>query len=379
MKKLSKKQRFLDVKNGIIHRNKGKSKADKKRFHSKDQDWVRRNNWIDELIENGLVITISKKRKLTIHLPEEMNFFKNYDETVLYISAIRRLTETKRLSYKAYRLASVNFDHLKNISTSAALVLTAELSRWDDAVRQRLRPKTDNWDIGILKQFADLGFFDLFQTPLAGLGNPKLSTSPRTDLVRYIKGRCGDSKKARILKDAITNIVGEEIDKWTFLRGGLDEAVTNVSHHAYPGRGAVSEEHKNWYLTGSYNGSTKELKIVFYDQGIGIPKSLPASKIWERALEVLSKFPIAERKRDEVLLKAAVELDRTSTQKSDRGKGLQDMLEFIRQRGEGYLSILSLKGLYKYSVRNGKEIVKTEHFDHPICGTLIIWSATLQN
>lgn len=74
-----------------------------------------------------------------------------------------------------------------------------------------------------------------------------------------------------------------------------------------------------------------------------------------------------------------MELDRTSTKKSDRGKGLQDMLEFIRQRGDGYLSILSLRGLYKLSVSNGKEVVKSEHFDNPIYGTLIIWCVTLQN
>ena len=55
------------------------------------------------------------------------------------------------------------------------------------------------------------------------------------------------------------------------------------------------------------------------------------------------------------------------------------MLEFIRQRGNGYLSILSSKGLYKLTINNGKEIVKSEHFEYPICGTLIIWSATLQN
>lgn len=379
MKKLSRRQRSRDVRIGIIHRHKGKSKAANKRGSSTNSSWVSRNNWIDELRDKGLTITLSKKRNLIIYLPEEMNFFKGYDETVLYISAIRRLAETTALPYKAYRLASVNFDRLKNISTSAALVLTAELSKWDDAIRQRLRPMTDNWDAEILKQFSDLGFFDLFKTPLSDLGNRKPSTSPRADLVRYIKGRCGDSKKARILKDEITTLVGEKIDKWTFLRGGLDEAVTNVSHHAYPDNGKISEEDKNWYLTGSYNDNTKELKIVFYDQGIGIPNSLPASKIWERALDVLAKFPVGERKRDEVLLKAAVELDRTSTKKSDRGKGLQDMLEFIRQRGEGYLSILSLRGLYKFSVRNGKEAVKSKHFESPICGTLIIWSATLQN
>lgn len=379
MKKLSKKQRSIDVKIAILHRHQGKKQNNKINKSSSKSRWLSRNIWFDNLIRSGLAITLSNNRDLIIYLPEEMNFSKNYEETILYITAIRWLAETIANPYKAYRLKSVNFNRLKNISTSAALVLTAELSKWDDATRQRLRPMTDNWDAGILNQFIDLGFFDLFKASPTIASKQTPSTSPRVNLVKYIKGRCGESKKTRTLKDEITKIVGDPIDKWTFLRGGLDEAITNVTHHAYPENYKISEQNKNWYLTGSYNGSTKELKIVFFDQGIGIPKSLPASKIWERALEVLSKFPLGERKLDEVLLKAAVELDRTSTKKSDRGKGLQDMLEFIRQRGDGYLSILSLRGLYKFSISNGKEIVKSEHFDNPIYGTLIIWCATLQN
>lgn len=377
MKKISRQKRHIDVKNGIIHR-KGKRKQRRKTLYTTGQNWLNRNQRVNALISNGLKITSGGSRNLTIHLPEIMNFSDAYDETILYITAIRRLSETSSLPYKAYRLTAVNFDNLKTISTSAALVLTAELSKWDDSIRQRLRPMTENWDPNIFKQFLDLGFFDLFSNPPTIRGSLDRSTSSRLNIVKYIKGKCGDSKKARILKEGITKIVGDEIDKWTFLRGGLDEAVTNVSHHAYPKNGNTLERDKNWYLTGSYNDDTKELKIVFYDQGIGIPRSLPASTIWEKALDVLAKFSTAERKRDEVLLKAAVELDRTSTKQSDRGKGLQDMLEFIRQRGDGYLSILSLKGLYKFSIQNGKTVVKSVHFDKPMLGTLIIWSATLR-
>ncbi|MGC6744878.1 hypothetical protein ACP0HM_10080 [Escherichia coli] len=54
------------------------------------------------------------------------------------------------------------------------------------------------------------------------------------------------------------------------------------------------------------------------------------------------------------MLKAAVEIKRSSTGEEDRGKGLQDLLEFIKQRGEGYLSIMSGKGLYKYSQHDKK-------------------------
>ncbi len=41
----------------------------------------------------------------------------------------------------------------------------------------------------------------------------------------------------------------------------------------------------------------------------------------------LSLLPMADNRKDEAMLKAAVELDRTSTAESDRGKGLQDLQE----------------------------------------------------
>ena len=385
MKKITKKQRLRDVRAGIVYRQGREIKTKRLRPQSISRlGWQAKNKWIDKWKDIQLNIESPKKRHLTLVLPEKMNFFEDYDSTVLHISAIRELAGSKKSSSNAYKLGSVNFDSLRKISTSAALVLTAELSKWDDVIRQKLRPKVDNWDSDILKQFTDLGFFDLFQYPPSKMVQ-NTSTKPTSiNLVKYIKGKCRDSEKARLLKQQIMDVIGsdEQISKWTFLHSGLTEAITNVSHHAYPMGNGFSEEEKNWYLTGSYDEDSRELKIVFYDQGIGIPKSLPLSKtIWEKILQYLSKSNIglAERKRDEVLLGAAMQLNRTSTDQPDRGKGLQDLLEFIRQRKDGDLSILSLKGLYKFSIMNGEETVKTERFQHPINGTLIIWNAILSD
>lgn len=377
MKKLSKKKRERAVKEGVRLRKKSYIKLSNSVTICDDKNWEAINSWFDNWKGNGLNFNIDRKKHITLYLPEKMNFSNEYDSTVLHINAIRKLSKHGRLSYKSYKLKFVNFDNLKKISTSAALVLTAELSKWDDAIRKRLQPVIDNWDKKILRQFIDLGFFELFQNKPLECYESNNHSSTNLQLVKYIKGRCGDSNKTRILKQGIIDIVGDNISKWTFLHSGLTEAITNVSHHAYPVKFGFSDNDKNWYLTGSFNDSTKELKIVFYDQGIGIPKSLPASDVWEKVLKFLSIIPIAERKKDEVLLKAAVSLDRTSTEQNDRGKGLQDLLEFIRQRKDGYLSILSLKGLYKFSMNNGAEKIKSEHFEHSIYGTLIIWSVTL--
>lgn len=379
MKKISKKQRLRDIRRELMLRqgSRGGVCGNGTSSASKNID----DNWLSENLK-GANLEVKKTNQVTLFLPEVMNFSDAYEATVSSIDAIRVLAKSS--GYAGHlRLVAVDFDKLKKISTSAQLVLTAELSKWDDEIRQRLRPEVDNWDKAILRNFKELGFFDLFKNNKVIELDGGLADSSSLKVVRYIKGRCGDSEKARVLKQSLIGIVGEEIKKWGFLHGGLTEAVTNVGHHAYLDGFGFSEDDKNWYLTGAFNESTKELKIIFYDQGVGIPRSLPESEIWERILKFFSGMSFTERaaaqKKDEILLKAAVELGRTSTNDSDRGKGLQDLLEFIKQRNNGYLSIISSKGLYKYELINGVEKIKTEGLKTALRGTLIIWNAQLTN
>ncbi|WP_019028768.1 hypothetical protein [Colwellia piezophila] len=378
MKKLSLKQRRSDILRCLRDRkkhlkNNNSSKYDDK---NKSSEWKEINRWIDSLIiKKTIKIEKLKRRNFILFLPESLNFCDDYEETALYFQVIRKLGHGNKLSNKAYKLKSVNFDSLKKISTSASLVLTAEISKWEDILNADLVPNIENWQPEIIEQFLEVGFFDLFnnQPEL-----PKVSNTSDLALVKYIKGQCGDAKKSRVLRKALQQLIGDDINKWTFLRSGLDEAITNVSHHAYPEHKYKNNAEKNWYLTGSLNKSTKELKIVFYDQGIGIPNTLKASELWEKIYKSLSFIPQAQRKLDSILIKAAVEVERTSTGEEDRGKGLQDLLEFIKHRSDGYLSIISQRGLYKYSIINGKVKNKSESFKAPILGTLLIWSVTLE-
>lgn len=374
MKKLSREQREIDVKTSIIHRQ-GVSKPKRRRTFINFNNLVV-NDWIDSHRKRGLNVEFNRN-KVTIVLPERLNFFHDYNSTALHLNAIRKLITNKSTSHKAYKLGKVKFDYLRAVSTSASLVLTAELSKWDDTTRSNLKPDTTNWTPDVLAHFNELGFFDLFKNKPSNVSYFGKNASHNRRTVKYTKGRCGDKEQTRVLKENITKMIGDEIKKWMFLHSGLSEAIVNVSHHAYPDIYGYSINDKNWYYTAAYNISKRELKVVFYDQGIGIPKSLPASDLWEKILEFLSIFPVADQKKDEILLKAAVEFDRTRTEDSDRGKGLQDLMEFIRQRGEGYLSIISLKGLFKLEIKNGIESIKSEHFNYPVNGTLIIWCVTV--
>lgn len=396
MKLLSDKQRQRDVartlkarlKNGTNQKptiSCANEKEDKKA-------WQELNRWIETESQNGLKVSSCKKsggrkRKnyIEITLPARMDFYANYDTTVQTLTAIRKFTDLfshfgrRGIPSKAKKIGTVCFDKLERISTSAALVLTAEISKWDTSVLKKLTPQVDGWSDDIYSQFSQLGFFDLFQNK----PDKKVAQTKNQDFqfVRYIKGCCGnvqDTKEKREkLKQEVRGLVGSTVPKWVILHSGISEAVTNVTHHAYPDNSKCQD--KSWYLTGSFDQRTKELKIAFYDQGIGIPKSLPESGIWEKVVAYFAKLSIdkGEQLRHATLIKAAVSIDRTSTDKNDRGKGLQDLIEFIREIGSGYLSIISYKGLFKCTIEKGQEKVKSDSFERPLRGTLIIWSVVL--
>lgn len=385
MKKITNKQRQRDVIRSLKHRTlrsvELESRSSGEETHSKRGavDWVRSNRWVDYAKSKGLPISVNKKTQgVTIVLPETMNFSSHYEETARIMMAMRRLSKAPRAVKKAYKLASVDFSYLRNISSSAALVLTAELSNWEDNCPSSLK-KNDTWDPDIQERFIELGFFDLFKNNPFKDRNEVSNASIRH--VRYIKGVSANTSAHRSLRASLKEIVGEDIKKYTFLKSGLDEAITNVGHHAYPDipedKTLHACEGKYWYLTGGYDTKTRYLKVSFYDQGVGIPNTLPNSTLFERATAFLSKFPLVDQKNDELLITAAMKAGRTSTGEDDRGEGLNDFLTFIKERQDGYLSILSRKGLYKYSIEDGRVKEKSERLTLPIEGTLIIWRTKL--
>lgn len=340
---------------------------------------------IEKEKKSGLKCVHSKdnKKAVILHLPENLDLNENKDKTLQYIYVISELIKYRyknggrMLPKKSYNLVSVNFNCLQNLSTPAALVLTAELCNWEDTLDKKLRPETKKWRPEIYSQLHDLGFFDLFINQYVKVKSNSNVVSD-TKLVRYIKGFCGDEGKIREFREGIKKLVGSQIEKWTFLASGLDEAITNVFHHAYPDDWEGRTKKKAWYMTGSFNEKTKELKVIFYDQGITIPVSLPASKWKENIYKLLEgKVGLDEKWNQAQLLKAAVDYGRTRTGDEDRGKGLGDLLVFIKKRESGMLSILSGKGHYCFTVAKGEESITTATSNYPLPGTLIIWHATL--
>ncbi|WP_125468860.1 ATP-binding protein [Methylomagnum ishizawai] len=208
--------------------------------------------------------------------------------------------------------------------------------------------------------------------------NCKSQVAPdRSDVLSW-RAAYGENTDAREVGKILES--QSKLPKWQSkkLYRGVSEAMTNVSQHAYldSGRDGLDfANEKGWWMF--CREDDEHIFVAFCDLGIGIPETLPRTQDQSLLNALLEKLFGVGKLTDGALIKAAIEIKRSRTQKRHRGKGLLDMLKAIEMIQGGRLSILSNRGGYTYILNNsGREEVKT--FKRSILGTLILWTIPLQ-
>lgn len=166
----------------------------------------------------------------------------------------------------------------------------------------------------------------------------------------------------------------------------LAEALTNVRHHAYPeGKSDTPERLRKWWLFSRYEIPTRDkpgrLFLAVYDLGVGIQQSLRAKLntgeiVLDAADGLFRLIKLGDTLNIErVLLKRAVEEERSQTGLSFRGNGLPEMKDFVMGTTSGRMYIISGSGQYTCSSADGL----SEAFGCKMAlpGTLILWSIPL--
>lgn len=95
----------------------------------------------------------------------------------------------------------------------------------------------------------------------------------------------------------------------------------------------------------------------------------------ERLRQLASLLP-GVKPDDGAMIYAGMRVGRTSTLKSHRGKGLNDLRQFVDQAGNGELAIYSKAGEYRYTSAT-MESYKTNSLAVP--GTLIVWTVPIKS
>jgi len=348
---LSLKERNRLVRRNRLEKNRKKPKnSDKKKGRVEQQNPYHRKN--RKILEN-------------IDLPENFNLHTNTDETLEIMGRFRKI-----LDKPMPKLKKLNFDNIKNINPSSALMLAAEIDVWNIKSRQNLSASHTTWDHNIKYLLWEMGFFELLKLPsLEGL----LKTEKNTTFLKFISGKKAHGEKAKELRKNIEKVLGEKLENYLHLFEGLSEAFTNTTQHAYE-KGNTSTN--KWWITSAYQKDEKKLIVSMYDRGKSIPTTMHTGKKWGFLNE-------RKRTKHNQLLKIAMEdsfngkeTTRTQTQQSNRGKGLKQLLDFVYTQGK--LTIISNKGYCAFEVKDDKlSIVEQKELKYPLHGTLIEWDIDL--
>ncbi len=190
---------------------------------------------------------------------------------------------------------------------------------------------------------------------------------------RYATGNAVEGAKVEPLVDSLEGRLTPALTQGLFV--GLTEAMTNCSHHAYiadRGDGLdKTSQHRWWMFSQEKDGL---LSVCFCDLGIGIPKSVAQSGLWDRS--IISKiFDLLgfTSETESRLIRAALELNRTRTSQPHRGKGLPQILDVVRTVESGFLRIHSNRGMYSFQ----NQVESMIDFSGSIRGTLIQWNIPL--
>jgi len=309
-------------------------------------------------------VTRTADCKLCIELPRNLDFEDNYESTASHFAVLRKAV------HENAPIKHLRFDKLNSISPSAALVLASEVDRWNQKVNGRLNARLRTWNEEVKRLLCQMGYFELL-----GLKKPdSVLADGNTTFLRFRRGYTGQDggALAKELRVEIERIVGESIQK-QFLFEGLSEAITNVGQHAY--QNATNMTLRQWWLSASYQRKERKLCVTFFDQGDGIPQTLPRAYFFELFKDTFHAWTDSQK------IAAAMEVGRSSTKKEGRGMGLQNLVEFAKVHKKGQLSIYSLRGMYRrnFSVDGFQQCNLSSQKNHfvSIGGTLIEWSVML--
>lgn len=312
---------------------------------------------------------VNNTRYKSIECPPLMSLAKNISGVTQVLNRIRKQS-TRQRNEKTY----IDFKPIREISPGAALVLAAELDRWNHRFSKNSSKlqaiDVEKWDRNVCSRLRGMGFFKLLRV------NETSHMEEHTSNIKFMNFRTGAKVDGKAIEELRTvdlePFIGDSVPNRFRLYAAVAEAMTNVVHHAYD---KSMKRRPNWWLSASHDISKGELRILLYDQGAGIPATLPR-KFSDR-LFGLWKSNVS----DSEMIKIAHELAETSTREAHRGHGLErDVRKYVESVDcRSAYRITSSRGEYTWTKNpNGKIKESMRNLSQPLRGTLIEWRLTLQ-
>lgn len=304
--------------------------------------------------------------RIPLMVPAILSLRNNYSETVALIRAIRTYALQQYLPVDLY------FDNVEEIEADALTVLTAEIHRCRYLRRiggKALVSGTYPQNANIYGQLKSIGFFRLLNIAERP---PEIEAEaePTRIVLPFITDAEVTPERTDAFLEALVGAIKGTVDmdekSQRYLYGAIIEATKNAGEHAYRIRPPYQAAGHRWWLTGSFDLANREVSILLFDQGAGIPNTLEPD-LRNRAESIFKGEGL--NPPDSLLIEIATRTGETSTGQSGRGKGFRTMRKFIDACDDGDLNVYSNSGLYTYA-RAGAS--RTDNADS-LGGTLIQW------
>lgn len=333
----------------------------------------RRIQFWEKKVRRKKNLTASVLREVRIVPPSVFNLSTNYDSTISCLEDLKCATLLKPPANER-RKVYIDLTPITDLSITAALVLAAEIDRWRQLKRAPLSPRNpDKWNPKVKNLLIDIGFFDLLGTVAPARADVS-DMGGEYSVLKLTSCNTLDRKRIVQIEDDLRGLA-TALEQESSIYSALTEAAYNCLKHAYPAgcNFRFPPLGKYWWATGSWSPERSEVRIIVYDQGVGIAETLPRWNHWEKIRKQLTKkAKIAGQLLGEHsnMIEAALEVSRTSLT-SGHGQGLTDVLAPVEELKGGRVRVLSGRGQVSYSY--GSHIEKKEHCQH-LGGTLIEWT-----
>lgn len=341
---------------------------------------LRKKRWRSKLRRRGFGAqqanhSLGQDRSYLIKMPEAFNLSVQISESIACIAKIKSLGHNLTGRHTLLRL---DFSETKTVSAAAMLILNAEIDRilTKQPFRIRVIPHNrDDWEDEITIQLDVLGFFDLILQEQKGKIPVKLDRDEFTVLPMMASNQLEPRRLQKISEglERVANVFAQRAQ----LYEAMIEATMNAVSHAYPDDVEFKFSPipgKAWWAVAIYSLSKREVRVVVFDQGVGIPATLHRSHLAEQLRERLDLAALTSPifKDHARMIRAALDVSRTSKDVAEgRGQGLRDVLSPVDESKKGRVRILSGAGGIIYSPNKDVQLLSLPGH---IGGTLIDWS-----
>jgi len=313
--------------------------------------------------------------RFNISFPEVMSLSDNYAET---IGPIQKMKEHGHSNHRKPVVISLDMSNVRSVSAASLLVLNSEIDRllarrWNNV--RFVASKWENWLAMVVRQLERLGFFDLLEIPI-DMNWPDEFLGPQETLLPMIA--CD-----RLMPERVQNIrlrlesVAEFFDQGPQVYEAMIEATDNAVRHGYKLPELLlypPAMDSSWWATADYSPDHHLVRVLVFDQGVGIAATLDRWDKWELVRGYIQSVTGDQDffNDDAAMIEAALKVSRTSeAMGSGHGQGLRDILSPVEETGSGSVRILSGRGGILYDKAKGVQRIQLSSH---IGGTLIEWT-----